>query len=139
MPVLARALEPGAGHVLLSGYGPFTGTDWIESVVPLTDDAALEPIRLRVTHLSYDALFDTMEFVRVVDRMGQHGARVLQFTVAPRADVDFEAARASVRVHRYRAFGLRVGIDLPHRGEVANLFALSEQVLDSALERLAST
>lgn len=136
LPGLAVALDSDVPHVMLSDHGPFAGTTWTEALVPLTDEQAERPLRLRVTRLTYDVLFDVLEFLRIVDQVGERGAMVRQFARLPRPDLDFDDPRSDVRAARYRAFGLHLAIYLPHPHEVANLVALTDVVLDSALERL---
>lgn len=138
LPELALALDPDVPHVMLSDHGPFSGTAWTEALVPLTDEQALRPMRLRVTHLRYDLLLDVHEFLRVVDQVGERGAVVRQFARLPRPDLDYDDSRPDVRAARYRAFGLHLAIYLPHPHEVANLVALSDAILDASLERVES-
>jgi hypothetical protein len=99
--------------------------------LPLNPDTS--PRRLRIAHLSFDALFDTGEFVHVVDQLSRYGADIRQFNKCPRPGLRFDDPRPAVRVARYRAFGLRVGINLPHRNEVANIVTLDEASLDEVL------
>jgi hypothetical protein len=152
LPELAAAIDPQGPHVLLSAHAPTAGSTWTEWLLPLTADVAVEPRRLRVANLSYDVLFNTQDFLQAVDQLDlqavdqldlqavdqldQFGVHVLQFTRLPRADVSFEDPRPAVRATRYRAFGLRIGIDLPHRNEVANVVTLDDPSLDDALIRL---
>src|SRR5690348_1723121 len=124
---LASALEPSAGHVLLSGHSPLTGTGWIEARVPLTSDEALQPNPLRVSRLRFDALFTTDGFLGVVERLDDVGGLVRQFAKLPGDDLNLDDPRAAVRMARYRAFGLRIGFDLPHARESALIFALDEE------------
>jgi hypothetical protein len=90
LPELAVALDPQTNHVLFSEHVPIAGTGWTEALVPLTADVALQPTRLRISRLRYDALFETQEFLQTVDQISQFGARVRQFTKLPRADVNFD-------------------------------------------------
>ena len=136
LPELATALDPQGSHVLLSAHALMAGCDWAELALPLNSDAS--PRHMHVARLSFDALFDTRDFLHVVDQLDRHGADVRQFDTRPRADVRFDDTRAAVRVARYRAFGLRVGIHLPHRNEVANIVTLDEASLDEALGRLTA-
>ena len=133
---LASALEPSAGHVLLSGHRPLAGAGWIEARVPLTSDQALRPNLLRVSRLQFDALLTTDEFLGVVERLDGVGGLVRQFAKLPSDDVNLDDPRATVRMARYRAFGLRVGFDLPHARESALIFAIDEETLSMALSRL---
>ncbi|SCE91517.1 hypothetical protein GA0070607_3163 [Micromonospora coriariae] len=137
LPALARAFDPHTGYVLLSEHAPLEGAEWNDCLVPLTADGQLEPTRLTIARLKYDVLFETSDFLRAADKVGRRGALAWQFAKRPRADVDFNDARPSARIHRYHAFGLHLKVDLPHPGEVANLVALSSQALDDALQRLA--
>jgi hypothetical protein len=78
-----------------------------------------------VARLTYDILLDLHEFLEMVDSLGRNGATVRQFAKLPRANLNFDDPRVDVRIQRYRAFGLRLGVDLPHPHEVANLVALT--------------
>lgn len=64
------------------------------------------------------------------------GGLVRQFAKPPRHDLSFDDQRAAVRMARYRAFGLRVGFDLPRARESALIFAVGEETLSMALGRL---
>ena len=133
---IVRGLDHEAQYVVLSPHAPIAGTGWAEALVPLSAETALAPTRLRVARLRYDALFETGDFLATVHELTRFGGLVRQFSTPPRADVDLDDPRTSVRVARYRAFQLRVGIDLPHPREVANLVALSDDLLDESLDRL---
>jgi hypothetical protein len=76
------------------------------------------------------------EFLGVVDRLGGVGGFVRQLAKPPRHNPSFDDRRAAVRTARYRAFGLRVGFDLPHAREDALIFAIDEETLSAALSRL---
>jgi hypothetical protein len=92
-----------------------------------------------VANLRYDALFDTQDFLHAVDHLDEYGADVAQFSKLPRTDIGFDDPRPNVRATRYRAFGLRVRIDLPHRNEVANIITLDQASMQEALTRLGAT
>jgi hypothetical protein len=133
---LAAALEPSGGHVMLSGHSPLGGAGWIEAMVPLTPDQALQPDVLRVSRLQFDALLATGQFLDAAERLRHVGGLVRQFAKPPRHDVSFDDRRAAVRMSRYRAFDLRVGFDLPHARESALIFSVEEATLSTALSRL---
>jgi hypothetical protein len=121
---------------MLSEHSPLNGAGWIEAMVPLTPDQALQPSLLRVSRLRFAALFTTDEFLGVVDRLGGVGGLVRQLAKPPRHDLSFDDRRATVRIARYRALDLRVGFDLPHARENALIFAIDEETLSTALSRL---
>lgn len=137
LPELAHAFDPHTGYVLLSEHAPLDSADWRECLVPLTEADRLGPTRLAVARLSFDVLFEVSEFLSIAGKLGRHGALAMQFAKRPRADLNFNDPRSSVRIRRYRAFELRLKVDLPHPGEVAHLVSLSSQALDDALQRLA--
>ena len=114
-----------------------TNVDAGECLVPLTEADRLGPTRLTVSRLSFDVLFEVSEFLSIAGKLGRHGALAMQFAKRPRAYVDFNDPRTSVRIRRNQAFELHLKVDLPHPGEVAHLVALSSQALDDALQRLA--
>jgi hypothetical protein len=138
LSALAAALDPRAPYVRLGCHAPLAGRGWTPVSLPLTGaSASTRPIR--VASLRYDALFDTQDFLHAVDQLDEYGADVAQFDRLPRVDVSFDDPRPHVRAARYRAFGLRVRIDLPHRNEVANIITLDEVSMQEALTRLGAT
>jgi hypothetical protein len=136
LPKLAAAWEPSRGHVTLTGHSPLTATGWTEAMVPLTPEQLLQPRVLRVARLQFDALLDTDEFLDTVEQLGRLGGLVHQFGKPPRYDLRFDDSRPTARLARYRAFDLRVGFDLPHAQESALIFAVTDEALNEAFNRL---
>jgi hypothetical protein len=141
LPELAVALDPHAPFVLLSDHTPVAG-GWHEVLVPFTARQGLQPVRATVRRLSFDALLDTAAFLRLVPELtqpdlAQLGATVRQFRKRPRADVHFDDPRPGPRAAKYRAFGLTIGIELPHAHEVAMLTCVEEAEFQATLTRIA--
>ena len=135
LPELAVALDPKAPFVLLSDHTPVAG-GWHEVLVPFTARQGLQPVRATVRRLTFDVLLDTAAFLRLVPDLAEFGATVRQFRKRPRADVDFDDARAGPRAAKYRAHGLTVSFELPHAHETALLVCIGKAELQATLTRI---
>jgi hypothetical protein len=127
---LASVFDPSAPWILLTDFRPGL-KGWQQVRVPLLSRQLMDPVPATVRMLGFEVLLSTEQFLALAPELDDGGLLARQFTKRPDDRVQFPHAR--VPANRYRAFGLVVGIDLPHAHEVAQVVATSDERLDRAL------
>ena len=135
VPRLARLFDPTAPWVFLSDYSPAPRLGWLEISIPMAPNRLLTPSRTVARRPRYDVLLATREFFEIATDLAHLGLAAGQFLKKPTDAIDFENADERDRAARLNAFGLVVWFDLPHEGEVAQVTATSDELLDEALHR----
>ena len=77
----------------------------------------------------------TTTFLGLAAMLADNGLTALQLTKRPRVDVDWRDRTPGPFLAKRKAHGLLLSIDLPHANEVAQVTALAEPALETALAR----
>jgi hypothetical protein len=136
VPDLAAALDPAAPWVLVSAVGPLLGPGWTRAAVPTAAADALRPPGPHGPPAGVRAAGRDRGVPRPGCLLAGHGVRAHQLTRRPDDRVDLSGA---VPRARYLAFGLVVGVDLPHAHGTAQLVTTDDEAMGAALRRLSGS